>query len=299
MLVARLTVTGLALAAAFGTSAARAADYSQPPPQQVIYQPPPQVDVIASSWYLRGDIGVGIQRNMQLDYLRNPLNTVDFNFVSQSVSDATFIGGGVGYEFNNWLRFDATAEYRAKQRVYAFGQYSFGGGTFLDTYEGYLSSWVFLANAYVDLGTWNCFTPFVGFGVGGARTTMNNLTDVNPSLAGYGIGRNPSEWHFAYALHAGVAYNVSKTFKVELAYRYLNYGSVTDTIDCANTCNPDSYKFGNLASHDIKLGFRWLCCDVEERTRYVYQPQPYTPPPVYLQPPPPVYSPPPPLRSKG
>lgn len=298
MLVARLTIPALALAAAFATSAARAADYSQPPPQQVVYQQP-QVDVIASSWYLRGDIGVGIARNYTLEYLRNPLNTVDFNFVHQSISDSFFIGGGVGYEFNNWLRFDATAEYRAKQRVYAFGQYSIGGGTFLDTYEGYLSSWVFMGNAYVDLGTWNCFTPFVGVGVGAARNTMNNLSDVNPSLAGWGVGRNPSEWHFAYALHAGVAYNVSKTFKVELAYRYLNYGSITDTIDCANTCNPDSYKFGNLASHDIKLGFRWLCCDVEERTRYVYQPQPYTPPPVYLQPPPPVYTPPPPLRSKG
>jgi opacity protein-like surface antigen len=294
MLVTRLTIPSLALAAVFSTSAVYAADYQQPPPP-VVYQQP-QVDVIASSWYLRGDIGVSMTRNYQLDYIRNPLNTVDFTFVNQSSSDSFFIGGGVGYEFNNWLRFDVTAEYRSKERVYAFGQYTLGGGTFLDTYEGYISSWVFLANAYVDLGTWNCFTPFVGVGVGGARNTLNNFSDVNPSLAGYGIGRNPSEWHFAYALHAGVAYNVSKTFKVELAYRYLSYGSITDTIDCANTCNPDSYKFGNLASHDIKLGFRWLCCDVQESPRYVYQPQPYTPPPVYLQPPAPAY---PPLRSKG
>ena len=36
----------------------------------------------------------------------------------------------------------------------------------LDTYQGYLKSWVFLANAFVDLGTWECFTPFVGAGVG-------------------------------------------------------------------------------------------------------------------------------------
>lgn len=291
MLVARLTVSTLALAAAFSTNAARAADYSQPLPQQPIVYQQPQMDVIASSWYLRGDIGVSMQRNYQLDYLRNPLNFNDFAFVHQSSSDAYFIGFGLGYEFNNWLRFDATAEYRAKHRVYAFGQYTFGGGTFLDTYEGYISSWVFLANAYVDLGTWNCFTPFVGFGVGGARNTLSNFSDVNPSLAGWGVGRNPSEWHFAYALHAGVAYNVSKTFKVELAYRYLNYGGITDTIDCNATCNPDSYKFGKLSSHDIKLGFRWLCCDVQESPRYVYQPQPYSPPPVYLQPPP--------LRSKG
>jgi opacity protein-like surface antigen len=151
---------------------------------------------------------------------------------------------------------------------------------------------VFLANAYVDLGTWNCFTPFVGIGAGAARNTLSDFSDVNPSLAGYGLGRNPSEWHFAYALHAGIAYNVTKSFKIELAYRYLNYGSVTDTVDCANTCNPDSYKFGSLSSHDIKLGFRWACCEVEDTPRYVYQPPApvYQPPPVYIQPP---------LRSKG
>ena len=134
MFSVRLTIPALALATVFAAGAAHAADYSQPMPQpQPVYIQQPQVDV-TSSWYLRGDIGVSAQRNYQLDYLRNPLNTIDFNFVHQSSSDSYFIGGGVGYEFNNWLRFDATAEYRSKQRVYAFGQYQNGGGTFLDTY---------------------------------------------------------------------------------------------------------------------------------------------------------------------
>ena len=297
MYAARLTISTLAIAAAFATSAARAADYSQPPPQPyVIQQPPPMLETISSGWYLRGDIGVGLQNRYKLDYMQNPANNLDFAFVNQSFGDTAFVGGGFGYEFNNWLRFDATAEYRSKSRVAAFGQYTFGGGTFLDTYEGNLSSWVFLANGYVDLGTWNCFTPFVGLGVGVARNSLTDFSDINPSLAGYGLGRNPSEWHFAYAVHAGVAYNVNKNLKIELAYRYLNYGSITDTVDCANTCNPDSYKFGNLSSHDIKLGFRWTCCETQEQVRYVYQPQPYTPPPVYMQPP--VYTQPP-LRSKG
>ena len=304
MFGARLRFSTLLFAAALASGAASAADYSPPPPQQPIYyQPPPQViETVAEGWYLRGDIGVGIQNTYSLDYLRNPANSIDFTFVHKSAADTFFIGGGVGYEFNNWFRADLTAEYRAKSRVYAFGQYEYGGGTFLDTYEGYISSWVFLANGYIDLGTWNCFTPFVGAGIGGAYNTLHDFSDINPSLAGYGLGRNPSEWHMAYALHAGVAYNVNKNFKVELAYRYLNYGSITDTVDCANTCNPDSYKFGNLSSHDIKIGMRFICCDTPAYAppppRYVYsQPQYYTPPPVYQ--PEPVYTPPPPLRSRG
>ena len=40
-------------------------------------------------------------------------------------------------------------------------------GVGADTYNGTKSEWVVLANAYVDLGTWWCMTPFIGAGVGG------------------------------------------------------------------------------------------------------------------------------------
>jgi opacity protein-like surface antigen len=292
MSCARLTLLTLALASSVATSAARAADYSQPPPppQPVYIQQPPPAESYSEGWYLRGDVGIGMNRNYKLDYLPNAANVGNgFVFQQNTIADTNFIGGGIGYEFNNWLRFDATAEYRAKTRVYAFGSYPPNG---IDSYEGNISSWVFLANAYVDLGTWNCFTPFVGVGVGGARVSLNDFSDVNPN-GGFGFGRNPSVWNFAYAIHAGVAYEVTKNFKVELAYRYLNYGSITDTVDCNGGCNADSFKFSGLSSHDIKIGLRWTCCDLgPPPPRYVYTPPPA---PVYTQPP--IYQ--PPLRSKG
>jgi opacity protein-like surface antigen len=281
----RLAITTLAAIASLATGAARAADYSQPPPPQpVMIQQPQVIEVAPDNWYLRGYVGVGMNANYTLDYLPAAAN-VGNGFVLQhnSIADTFFIGGGVGYEFNSWLRFDATAEYRAKTRVYAFGTYPPNG---LDIYEGQLKSWVFLGNAYIDLGTWNCFTPFIGAGIGGARLNLADFSDVNPN-GGYGFGRNPSEWNFAWALHAGVAYNVSKNLKVELAYRYLNYGSITDTVDCHGGCNPDSFKFSKLYSNDIMLSLRWICCDIAP------------PPPRYVYTPPPVYAPPPPLQSRG
>jgi len=39
----------------------------------------------------------------------------------KDAGDAFFIGGGVGYQWNSWLRFDATAEYRAKASFNALG----------------------------------------------------------------------------------------------------------------------------------------------------------------------------------
>ena len=282
MFSARLPIS-VCTAALLAASAAHAADYSQPMPQPMYVQPPPVMDS-PEGWYLRGNIGIGMNGAYKLDYLPNAANVGNgFAFEHSSIADTFFIGGGVDYEWNNWLRFDATAEYRAKTHVSAFGSYP--GGT--DFYDANLKSWVFLANAYVDLGTWNCFTPFVGLGIGGAYNTLADFTDFNTNGGlGRGIGRNTSEWHMAYALHAGVAYNVSKNFKVELAYRYLNFGSITDTIDCIGGCHPDSYKFGNLYSHDIMLSLRWICCDIAPPPpRYVYTP----PPPIYQ----------PPLRSKG
>lgn len=243
-------------AAALISTAAYAADLGAPalPPMQ--YQPPAPV-VDQSGWYLRGDIGVGINTS-SLTYEQNPLNSSDFAINHASMADTTFIGGGIGYDVNNWLRFDVTGEYRARTQVNAFGQYTFGGGTFGDQYQGYLKSVVLLANGYIDLGTWWCLTPVVGAGIGGAYNTMADLTDIGIGTSGAGIGRNTSQWNPAWALYAGAAYNVTNSFKVEFSYRYLNYGSVTDTIDCIGGCNPDSYKWSNLSSQDFMIGFRWL-----------------------------------------
>jgi opacity protein-like surface antigen len=264
-------LSALAALAVLAASAAHAADYHQPPPPPQ-YIPPPPPQECCDSWYLRGFVGVGLNGAYKLDYT----TVTDATLQHNDISDSYFIGGAVGYEFNNWLRFDVSAEYRAKSRVYAFVTYPPDG---LDEYQGYLKSWVLLANAFVDLGTWDCWTPFVGVGVGGAYNSLKDFSDVNPN-GGFGFGRNPSEWHLAYALYAGVAYNVSKNFKIDLTYRYLNYGSITDTIDCNVTCTHDTFKFKDLYSNDIMLGLRWTCCDTAPPPpRYVYQPQPYIPPP--------------------
>jgi opacity protein-like surface antigen len=243
-------------AACMISSAAFAADLPPPP---IAYQP--QVAAACcetSGWYLRGQIGVGMLNTPSLDFLQNPANNSNFHFEHNDISDTVFIGGGLGYEVNNWLRFDATAEYRSKAEMTAFGSYTLGGGVFGDDFHGYLKSWVFLANAYVDLGTWDCITPFVGVGVGGAWNQINNLTDVGIGTSGRGIGRNSAAWSGAYAAYAGLAYNVSNNLKLELTYRYLNYGKTTDTIDCFGGCAPDQFRFGTFSSNDIMIGMRWM-----------------------------------------
>ena len=81
-----------------------------------------------------------------------------------------------------------------------------------------------------------------------------------------------SEWKFAWAVHAGVAYNVNNNFKMELAYRYLNFGNVnTGVIDCAAAgCSTGGgprafYTFREMDSHDLKFGMRWMLAPEQRR----------------------------------
>jgi opacity protein-like surface antigen len=269
MFRARLTVPALATMLTLLGASAQAADYPQPPPympppQQVVVQPAPE---FAGKWYLRGQIGYGAMGYSDFDI--SPLNAGD-QVVAHSMGDAYFIGAGVGYEWNNWLRFDTTLEYRFKSDLYALGTYT-GPPAGIDEYNGHLSSWVGLFNGYVDLGTWDCFTPFVGAGIGFARNTISDLVDVNPN-GSYGKGRDTSTWNFAWALYAGVTYNVSENFKVDLTYRYLNLGSAEDTVDCAGGSSCNNFKYGDIYSQDFMLAFRWLCCELPAPPPPVYQP---------------------------
>lgn len=247
-----------------GANAADLAPIPQP-------QPVPIYEDFASGWYLRGDVGVGQQDFRAFDFVQtNPAFVwpASWNVESHNFGDTTFVGAGIGYQFSSWLRFDATAEYRSTARVKAVGSYTdfcAGGGKCFDVYDGSHQASVFMANAYFDLGTWGRFTPFVGAGVGGAYHRMSNFWDIglnSDGSTGRGFAEDHSHWNMAWAVHAGLAYDVAPNLKVELAYRYLNMGTINSGIvDCAGcgTFGPLAYyKLRDADSHDIKLGVRWL-----------------------------------------
>jgi opacity protein-like surface antigen len=264
---------GAAIAAAF--TSANAADLGGMPPIMAP-QPIQQVAVAdTGGWYLRGDIGVGVQRFTEFDHTQTNSAFVwpaSWRIDQRDMGDTFIFGGGIGYQWNSWLRFDATAEYRSKAKVKAIGSYTefCPGGRCFDVYDANHSAFVFMANGYIDLGTWMCLTPFVGAGVGVARHSFTGFSDtgfISDGTTGFGFASNNdfAEWKFAWALHAGVAYNVSNNFKVELAYRYLNFGNVnTSIVDCANQgCSSGGgprafYTLREMDSQDIKLGMRWL-----------------------------------------
>jgi opacity protein-like surface antigen len=117
-----------------------------------------------------------------------------------------------------------------------------------------------LLNGYVDLGSWYGLTPFLGAGVGAVRVMLDDFKDTNVVTQGLAYAKAGSKTNLAWALHAGVGYEVSPSFTVELAYRYLNLGDGrTGTVyNYAGQCGScEAMTFKNIDSHDVKLGLRW------------------------------------------
>ncbi len=255
-------------AASLLSSAAFAADMAIAPPP-MLYAPPPVEDF--GGWYLRGDIGFSNQN------AKNVLdtNSAAYNNVAvaqtSSFGSAGIYGGGVGYQFNNWFRADVTGEYRGKSNFTGLdvvnGTGPFAGFVGTDAYTATKSELLFLANAYVDLGTWWCVTPFIGAGVGTARVSVGNFTDTGDFINGgiqnhsFNYAGQASQWNFAWAVHAGLAYRVSPGLTLELAYSYVNLGNgitgPTSSFDQVTNTTHAPFSYNSITSNDVKLGLRW------------------------------------------
>jgi opacity protein-like surface antigen len=258
-------------AAALISSTAFAADLGAPPPAMQ-YQPPAQV-AEQSGWYLRGDVGAGAQNFSTFDLEPAANVPASWTVNQKDIQSATIIGGGVGYDFNSWLRFDVTGEYRTAAAFKALGSYNQGTctvigvtGTCFDNYSGNFQAAVFMANAYIDLGTWWCLTPYVGGGVGMAYDRITGVQDIGPlppGTVGFGYTQTDSaNWNLAWNLQAGLTYNVSDNLKIDFSYRYLNMGSPQSAdIFCQNTGSTTPCNYFNLkdmTSNDFRIGLRYM-----------------------------------------
>ncbi|MBX9908385.1 MAG: outer membrane beta-barrel protein [Beijerinckiaceae bacterium] len=291
----------LALAGAMAVSAsalANAADYPYaPPPPPPPHEPLGLKGSIGSGWYLRGDVGVSAVTVGKYDQREARQANATF-FGKEERSSAFFGGAGVGYRFNNWFRVDGTFEYRGGSTVGVSDSIDFTNsfgrpGRLTNTYKGNLTSMVALFNAYVDLGTWNCLTPYIGAGIGYASNTISGLTDqginypdptgafssvIQPTL---GTASKGDKSGVAWALMAGVGYEVNKNLTLEVGYRYLNLGDAQSG-PIRNAFRNETYgplKAKEIDSHDIKIGMRWNfgepeCCGPVERP-VAYAPAPH------------------------
>jgi opacity protein-like surface antigen len=256
-------VSAVALFATAAHTGARAADLPLPP----LAPPPIEEYAVSSGWYLRGDIGMTNQNFKGLHQRLYDVPGTSVQANDMGWDSSMLFGLGVGYKFNDWLRFDVTGEYRGKANFHGSDSVSFNGGVGVDNYSGSKSEWVALANAYVDLGTWYNFTPYIGAGVGAANIRMigfrdDGFTYKSGVLANSTVyAADADKWNFAWAVHAGITYKVTQSMSIDFGYRYLDMGNATTGATRAfdgSFTNGGPFTFNHVYSHDLKLGIRWM-----------------------------------------
>jgi opacity protein-like surface antigen len=277
------------------SSAASAADLLPPPPALEPMAPIAAPEM--GGWYIRGDVGVGVTNSMSGVSEPNPLTVsgpgYSEGWFNSSVSEAALFGVGVGYQVNNWFRADVTGELRGGSHfsglevATAPGPLANTQSQWADFYRGNLNTTLAMVNLYADLGTWHTATPFVGAGVGlafnqlygGTDTGANSLWGANAlgavtsfTSSSGGVLPSGTQMSLAWSLMAGVGFDVTRNLKLELSYRYLDYGKfksgasqclsgtapgTVGSTFCGN--NGSGYKIAStrLSSNDFRVGLRY------------------------------------------
>lgn len=189
---------------------------------------------VQSGWYLRGDLAYRIGRTSGGESATGFPTPTD-----EKLGNSIAAGIGAGIK-TQWLRTDLTIDIGTPMKYEASP-----GGT-----SAKVSATSFLFNGYLDLGTWYRATPYIGAGAGTARVSINDYTSTAmPPLTGDGAN---SQWNFAYAGMAGIAYAVSPNTMVDLGYRYINFGDVATGADVFGRMTVKQ-----IAAHEVRVGLRW------------------------------------------
>lgn len=253
-----------AIAIMASTYSAQAAEILPDPP--VVELPPAEH---FGGWYLRGDIGYAATSVDSITYFQGPTQTG--SFVISEFSDTWMFGVGVGYQINDYFRVDWTANY--------YGESDFTGSSALNVAcsdgtvgavcsysdNGTFQASVLLANAYVDLGSWSGFTPYVGAGIGGAYVSWGTLTNREYYVSGAVPGTTITDthagrsgWRFAYGLYLGASYELTESLKIDAGYSYtgISGGEMVGFGSTSGLVGTQAYT-SDMSIHAFRLGLRY------------------------------------------
>ncbi|HET7413122.1 MAG TPA: outer membrane protein [Pararhizobium sp.] len=184
---------------------------------------------VGTGWYLRGDLGYSLDTSSDPVSFRayNGAGSYSSGRFHDNAIDSDWSGSvGFGYHFNDWLRSDITLEYTKgsfddQLSLHCVATNPVGDCAAHQDFD----AWGFMANAYLDLGTYAGFTPYIGGGAGIMSVNWKDmrLACVNsPACGAAAVNHGRHDWRFAYQLSAGMAYALTKNLKFDLGYRYFN-----------------------------------------------------------------------------
>lgn len=117
-----------------------------------------------------------------------------------------------------------------------------------------ISALTLLANGYIDFDSHGGkLVPYVGGGIGVARLTTRNVDFINPD-GSTGSWTGASTWNLAWALTAGVGFEVAPNVVIDANYRYVHLG---DAMAMTSLGGGTPILYENIAAHEIRVGIRF------------------------------------------
>lgn len=215
-----------------------------------IPQGPAHMPSLAGPCYMRSDVGYSWSRSPHAEYVGNTDPTV----TSPSLDSGWLFEGGLGCGMGS-RGFRAEIMLGAREKRSFHGHYTdFTPPIPVDpVLTTDVKSYTLMFNAYHDIGKFGGFVPYVGAGIGWAYHKMGNVTsDLTP-----GIQHGEDKLSFAWALMAGVGYQLTDRAILDVGYRYIDMGLARSSHgDDALAWNP-RLEIDDMRAHEIKIGLRY------------------------------------------
>lgn len=178
------------------------------------------------------------------------LEDVKSDFVKSEMETGYVISGVAGYDFGAF-RLEGEIAYRENDidKISYFNDDTDSSGD--------VSAFTFMVNGYFDFENRTAFTPYIGAGIGYARVDVEGKAAYTSWGSTTTVELDDDDSGLAYQLMAGLAWDLSDNFALDLSYRYLG----CDDIEMAGTS--ESYS-GTLKgdfdyeSHNILMGLKWF-----------------------------------------
>lgn len=281
------------ISAAFASGIAMPAMAADLEPLPIIEAPAPITEVeveTSGGWYLRGDIGYSMQELIddRVDYVAASGAGMQHGTLNGEIDNTYSFGVGVGYDTGHYFRGDLTLDYFAENDFTGYSEgycTPVGGGAAVECRSSDISSFTALsmmANAYIDLGTYHGFTPYVGGGIGGTYIgweTLSNTIEDGYDQSGTETHTGHKDWRFTWAVMAGASVDITSNIKLDAGYRYRRITGgkmfeVGDGLNGAASYTGPGHDRG-FSSHDFRLGARYTFG--KKTAHYTPVNDPYTP----------------------
>ena len=194
-----------------------------------------------SKWYFRGDLGVSLPMETDLEEFLGPVNDVEIDF-----DPGLRLGVAGGYRITPWLAVE----------VESGAQFNSINESRGESVDASLTQVPLMGNVAVQCNNFDRWVPFVGIGAGGVSSILDidERVDVDEGTAR--VEGNDADLVFAYQAFAGVRYEFNDRMGVGLLYRFMGAEGASWDVDSDDLGGDLKIALDDVFTHSVSVLFQ-------------------------------------------